>query len=275
MASASIANPNFAQSQTRCVPGGSQQLDPAIVREFIPQVERIARKIHRGLPQHVCVEDLVQDGIVGLLDALSRGVTEDRAFTSYAGIRIMGAIYDSLRAQDGATRNLRAVQRRIRATADEIERRTGMPASAAEIAEATGMSIADVSQSVQAWTEMQLPAFEDEDECGTPIENIADDADLQPEHLAITGEQRQLIRRSLQSLSASESTVLRLYYFEEVSMPEIAERMRLTCSRVSQIHRRALQRLEPKLRALIAPPCSVRRTVSPPQVPSAPTTRMM
>ena len=213
-------------------------------------VERIAF----NLPSHVDREDLFHAGVIGLMEAVRRyDASRHNAFSTYAVLRIRGAIIDELRARDWIPRTSREKTKRHQEAIRELTLRLGRLPSDEELSEALGIALSD------------LPAFERQ----ASLQNVlsldkgSEDADgnVHTEHLEPADpndnndptqalgekEQRELLIDALGNLKEQERLVLKLYYFEGLLMREIAEVLNVTESRVCQIHRRAMPMLRGKL----------------------------
>ena len=232
--------------------------------ELLPLVKRVALQLRSHLPAHVELDDLVGAGTLGLIDAVrkfnpAKGVTIE----SYARYRIRGAILDSLRDQDHASRDTRRKIKKIESAHHKLEFQLGRPASDPEIAEALGMRLgkwyataAELQRLGYNGTGSKVcPEFKhhvDED-------NIADDPSNDPFTLCYRREQREILQRALGSLTARERAIINFYYHEMLTMKEIAARLGIDESRVSQLHSGALARLRTCVQSLIQKPARISR----------------
>jgi RNA polymerase sigma factor for flagellar operon FliA len=219
-----------------------------LVLEQLPQVKFIARRIHERLPQHVPLDDLVHAGIVGLIDAMHKyDANKNVRFASYAKFRIRGAILDSLREMDWSPRDLRRKARKIEQTIQQLQGEMGHAPSEPELAEAMGLSLEafqhllDEIRGLDVGS-LQVESLEDGRETNL-AEMIAGPADLDPLHIFLVRERRQLLAEAISQLPAREQQVLALYYQEELTMKETGEVLGVGESRVSQIHSLAVARL--------------------------------
>jgi RNA polymerase sigma factor FliA len=219
-----------------------------IVFEQMPQVKYIARRIHEHLPQHVPFEDLVNAGIVGLIDALNKFDSEKNVkFASYAKFRIRGAILDSLREMDWSPRDLRRKSRQIDIVMQQLQTELGRTVSAPELAKAMGLSLSEMQRLLNEIRgleigSLQCEAYGDGQETDL-AQNIAGPPDQDPFTLCMTGERKQRLQEAIAQLPEREQQVLMLYYQQELTMREVGELMGVGESRVSQIHTLAVEHL--------------------------------
>lgn len=233
----------------------SRELDAAererLLLEHLPVVRGIARRIHERLPAQVALEDLVQAGVMGLIDALHKyDPAHNAQLGTYARFRIRGAILDSLRAQDWGTRELRRRGRALREAERALEGQLGRAPAAAETAAALGLSL-------EAYHELAARlhglAAEEPDEEGTAIEAAASPAPS-PYELCRQDETRRLLTEMLEELPERERQILSLYYFEELTMKEVGAVLGIGESRISQIHSGLLRQLRERLRQRLGAP---------------------
>lgn len=222
------------------------------VVEHLPLVRSIAVRVYESLPVHVDVDDLVHSGILGLIDAAARFDSEKQvSFRAYAKHRIRGAILDSLRDMDWASRDLRRRHKQLDAVTQEFAAKMERTPSEAEIAEKMGM---DVTRWRQVAVDMQVVGLVSastrpaDDENQTAPEFPATDH-LNPDVLAGRSELRGILSTALRTLPERYQTVIGLYYLGGKTMREIGDRLGINESRVSQIHTAALSRMGVNLQA--------------------------
>jgi len=220
------------------------------VLALLPEVRKIAARIHRRLPQHVVLDDLVQAGTLGLLDAAARfDPGRHMGFRQYARVRISGAIFDSLREQDWASRYMRTRQQKLEAARQELESQLKRAPSTEELADQLGLdlqSFYEFAAAVQDLQQADIP-YEDEQDYVAVVETVADTREHLPDEELLHAEMRELVANEIQQLKPQAARVLHLYYFEEWTMAEIAQLAGVTESRISQIHHHALRQLGRRL----------------------------
>lgn len=232
---------------THTSPGKNRESEAAVMRHA-ELVKRIAYHLVGRLPPSVEVSDLIQAGMLGLLEAASH-FTADRgaSFETYAGIRIRGAMLDALRKLDWAPRS---VHRKARAAAEavrEIEAEFGREARDAEIAEHMGISIEEYHRILKDAACCRLTSLDETDgDDESPVNRMAD---LGPDpfgHIADEGFRRALAG-AIAELPERERLVMSLYYDDELNLKEIGAVLKVTESRVCQLHGQAIVRLKARL----------------------------
>ena len=242
-----------------------------LILDQLPHVYHIANRIHERLPKHVQLEDLVNEGVIGLMGAVSSFDYSKRVqFSTYARFRIRGAILDSLRKMDWASRPLRAKGRKIANAIAELIGVLGRQPSEQEIAEHLGMPIERLQKVVADLDGLTLMGQEsfptyDSSEGEDLIENAPSQTDDDPFTECLRGELRGLLAESISQLTEREQLLLSLYYREELTMREVAQVIGVRQSRASQIHSMVLLKLRASL-ALSQTPHSVPISLQPTQV---------
>lgn len=229
----------------------TQQLANQIcVEDYAPLVKRIAYHMMVRMPACVQVDDLIQAGMIGLLEAVQKyDASRGASFETYAGIRIRGAIVDEMRRGDWAPRsvhrNARAISRAIHA----VEARVGRDAQDSEIAEELDVSLTDYHAMLQDANSSRL--FSYEETFGEEDSNIDASESSSAFASPLEGLQRDALKKSLaqaiMQLPERERLVLALYYDEELNLKEIGQVLGVSESRVSQIHSQAAMRLRTRL----------------------------
>lgn len=217
-----------------------------LVQRFVPLVKRIAYHLMARLPSSVQFDDLVQNGMIGLLDAIGRFQEGFGAqFETYATQRIRGAMLDGLRENDWLPRQLRRELRRIEAALTQLEHAYGRIPSEKELADSLGMTLAEYQKTLQEARGHQLLYFEDftgEDDEDF-LERHFTDNDADPARLFEDQDLRQCLAKAIEQLPEREKLVMALYYEQELNLREIGEIMDVTESRVCQLHSQAIMRL--------------------------------
>lgn len=233
------------------------QLDrDQLVNHFAPLVKRIAFHLMARLPSSVHVDDLVQNGMIGLLDAISRFETGHGAqFETYAVQRIRGAMLDGLRENDWLPRGLRRDMRRIEQTIARLEQENGRHPTEIELAEALGMGLAEYQRTLQEARGHQILYFEDFNGEGDEdfLERHFTDDDANPLKQLEESNLRQQLAEAIGDLPEREKLMMALYYEQDLNLREIGEVMGVTESRVCQLHSQAVARLRSRIVGLISP----------------------
>ncbi|SDI05536.1 RNA polymerase sigma factor FliA [Propionivibrio dicarboxylicus] len=221
-----------------------------LVQRFAPLVKRIAYHLMARLPASIQVDDLIQNGMMGLLDAIGRFESGMGAqFETYATQRIRGAMLDGLRDNDWLPRNLRRDFRRIESAIAKLEQENGRPPSENELAAALGMSLAEYQKMLQDARGHQLVSFEDlvEDGDDDYLERHLADPSREPSRLLEEEGLHRLLVEGIEMLPERERLMMALYYEQDLNLREIGEVMGVTESRVCQLHSQAVARLRVRI----------------------------
>ncbi|WP_300330953.1 RNA polymerase sigma factor FliA [Accumulibacter sp.] len=221
-----------------------------LVERYAPLVKRIASHLMARLPASVQVDDLIQNGMLGLLDALGRFEPGMGAqFEAYAAQRIRGAMLDGLRDNDWLPRSLRRDCRRIEVAIADLEQEHGRPPTEKELADALGMPIGEYQKMLQDARCHQLVYLED-----MVAENGEDfldrhlvDEGSDPSKLFEDESLRQALVQAIEGLPEREKLMMGLYYEQDLNLREIGEVMGVSESRVCQLHSQAVMRLRARL----------------------------
>lgn len=220
----------------------------ALLERYSPLVKRIAHHLLARLPASVQLDDLIQAGVIGLLEA-SRNYDAGKgaSFETYAGIRIRGSMIDEVRRGDWAPRSVHRNARKVQEAMTRLRKRLGRDAGDQEVAAELGMSLAEYHAIAQDAVCSKLFSYDD----------LGGDDDSPDEHLPggelspAEGVQRDALRRQLAAAIAQlperERLVLSLYYDEELNLKEIGLVLGVSESRISQIHSQAALRLRSRL----------------------------
>jgi RNA polymerase sigma factor for flagellar operon FliA len=217
-----------------------------VVQNYFNLVQAIARKIKRRLPAHVDIDDLVQTGVIGLLEA-SRRYDVSRAvdFSTYANSRITGAILDELRKSDTCSRHDRKKAREAENAKIHLRALAGEEPSREQIAEAVGVGLAEYERILQRLeSSKQTPTYCNEEEPTTSDEmSELPSKDESPYDTCTRKEDFKFLKAQISQLKPKQQEVLRLYYFEEMGLKQIGERMGVGEARICQIHKQAVAEL--------------------------------
>ena len=218
-----------------------------VVLEHLPLVKAIAVRVHENLPVHVDLDDLVHAGILGLFDAASKFNPDKQVvFSSYAKHRIKGAILDSLRQLDWASRDMRRRHKQVEAATRDLAAELKRNPTEAEVAHKLGMD-------VDRWRTMMLDlrnvglisastrGNENED---LPAPDFPSKAETHPDSICARHQLRSVLGVAIKTLPERYQKVVTLYYSNEMTMKEIGGILGINESRVSQIHKAALEKME-------------------------------
>lgn len=218
-----------------------------LISDHVDLVKRIAYRLHSRLPDCVQMEDLIQAGMLGLLEAQERFRSEEGAsFATFAGIRIRGAMLDEIRRGDWAPRSLHRATRAIQEARQRIEHRAGRPASESELAAEMGLSLAEYRKTLSDAANAHLASL-DEDEHEVSAQDIPATADNRPAELVEQADLCAAVAAASEGLPDRERRLMTWYYDEDLNLREIAERLGVSESRACQLHGRAIERVREKL----------------------------
>lgn len=243
----STGNSTALKSANTKVDVSLEDLD-VIVDRYTPLVKRIAHHLLLRMPASVQIDDLIQSGMIGLLEAARKyDVSKGASFETYAGIRIRGSMLDEVRKGDWAPRSVHRKSRKVAEAIKAIEARTGQDAKDKEIAAELEIDLNAYYAILQDATGSRLFSFDDIMEGDDSAIELAAGELPGP----CDGLQRDSFRTHLSNaingLPARERLVLALYYDEELNLKEIGEVIGVSESRVSQIHSQAAMRLRSRL----------------------------
>jgi RNA polymerase sigma factor for flagellar operon FliA len=233
-----------------------------LVRQYAQLVKRLAYQLMARLPASVQVDDLIQNGMMGLLDAIARFEEGLGAqFETYAVQRIRGAMLDGLRENDWLPRGVRREMRRVEEAIHLLEHQLGRPPGEAELAGALGMPLADYQRLLQEARGHQLIYLEDLSQEGEEsyLERHETLATVDPLSILEDEDVRRALLRGIEALPEREKLVMAMYYDEDLNLKEIGEVLGVTESRVCQLHSQAVARLRVALRMGTQPPVAKRR----------------
>ncbi|WP_144984137.1 RNA polymerase sigma factor FliA [Halomonas sp. C22] len=218
-----------------------------LLTQYMPLVRRQALTLQVRLPASIELDDLIQAGMVGLLEALGRfDAAQGATFATFASQRIRGAMMDELRTRDWLPRSVRRSARAVDETVRRLEQMLGRPPEEVEIARELEMPLSDYQQLLNDTNSGQLLPFEelvadggepagDEGSANRPFEQLLDE------------QQRHTLIEAIEALPEREKLLMALYYQEEMNLKEVGAVLGVTESRVSQLHSQAVSRLRARL----------------------------
>ena len=224
----------------------------AQLKQYAPLVKRLAHHLLAKLPANVEYDDMVQAGMIGLMDAIGRyEVDQGTQFETYANQRIRGAMLDELRSNDWLPRSVRKNQRAIESAMSKLEHRLGRAASDGEIAKEMGIPLLQYQELLQDAKGSQLFYFEDysdDNDGGTYLDRHAPDTGSDPSAVLCDKRFRTELVKHIDALPEREKQLMGLYYEQDLNFREIAAVMGVTESRICQLHTQAVTRLRSKLK---------------------------
>ena len=226
-----------------------------LLADYLPLVKNVAGRLAAGFPKSVELNDLVNTGVIGLIEAFNnfdpkRGVK----FETFAVPRIRGAILDELRALDWVPRSTRAKARSIEKAVNKLENQLGRGPSETELAKTLQISMEDLHYALKDVSVTSLLSLdelicrEDDNRQVPRIETVENTTTVDVLDDMEKTELRVFLIHAISNLSEQERLVVSLYYYEELTLKEIGEIMLISESRVSQIHTRAVTRLRAMIR---------------------------
>ena len=224
----------------------------ALLKQYSPLVRRLAHQMIAKLPANVELDDLVQVGMIGLHDALGRFDTgQGVQFETFATQRIRGAMLDELRGSDWMSRGNRRQQREIEAAVHRLEQRLGRPPQEGEIAKEMGLEIGDYRDLLTKVRGTQLVYLEDmsgDDESDDYLDRHVAQDEANPLAQLQDHRMREALVKAIKNLPEREQYVMSMYYEHDMNLKEIAAVLKVTESRVCQLHSQSIARLRAKLR---------------------------
>jgi RNA polymerase sigma factor for flagellar operon FliA len=230
--------------------------DPAyrdqLITEYLPYVKRIVHRIAVHLPSTIDIDDLMNVGVIGLIQAVDRyDPGRDNKFMTYAVFRIKGAVLSELRSRDFLSRSNRRKIRDLEKACFKLEQKLGREVDDVEVASELGVDVEQVYRTKQmssisfiSFEELGYSSRDEKEKLLSYLVNTNDDAWT----LTRLKELKEALARAIEQLPEKEKLVISLYYLEELTMKEAGKVLNITESRVSQIHSQAILRLRAKLK---------------------------
>ena len=218
-----------------------------LLTQYMPLVRRQALTLQVRLPASIELDDLIQAGMVGLLEALGRfDAAQGATFATFASQRIRGAMMDELRTRDWLPRSVRRSARAVDDAVRRLEQQLGRPPEEGEIARELEMPLSEYQQLLNDTNSGQLLPFEELVADGG--EPAGDDAQHRPFDQLLDEQQRHTLIEAIEALPEREKLLMALYYQEEMNLKEVGAVLGVTESRVSQLHSQAVSRVRARLR---------------------------
>ncbi len=230
------------------------QLDRnALIRQYQPLVRKLAHHMMAKLPANVQVDDLIQVGLMGLSEALTRfEATQGVQFETFATQRIRGAMLDELRENDWVSRGVRKSQKEIEVSMRKLEHQLGRSPMESEIAKDLGMTLSDYQTLLGKVRGTQLVYLEDmthnQDDDDSFLDRHLGDPDADPLNVLRNQRLRSALVAAIKNLPEREQYIMSMYYEQDMNLKEIAAVLDVTESRVCQLHSQSIARLRAKMR---------------------------
>ncbi len=228
-----------------------------MIKEFAPLIKFVATKISMRLPSNIEIDDLISSGVIGLMDAIEKyDPSRDNKFKTYAEFRIRGSILDELRSQDWVPRSVRDKAKMLDRTVAALESELGRYPHEEEVAEKMKISMDDYYGLVNQVRPVSMLNIDESAAFSTvdkkTILNILDGKRFNnPFKLVNNKSVKNVIIQAINELPEKQRLVLSLYYYEDLNLKEIGKVLKVTESRVSQLHAQAVQKLRLKLSSMV------------------------
>lgn len=241
-----------AQTTLKSIDKNGSSYRDQLITEYLPYVKRIVHRIAVHLPSTIDIDDLMNVGVIGLIQAVDRyDPSRDNKFMTYAVFRIKGAVLSELRSRDFLSRSNRRKIRDLETACLKLEQKLGREVDDEEVAKDLGIGVEQVYKTKQmssiSFISFEELGFSSRDEKEKLLNYLVDNDD---DALTLTRlkELKEAVARAIEQLPEKEKLVISLYYLEELTMKEAGKVLDITESRVSQIHSQAILRLRAKLK---------------------------
>ncbi|WP_425452299.1 FliA/WhiG family RNA polymerase sigma factor [Paenibacillus sambharensis] len=223
------------------------QAKKQLIEHYLPLVDYVTNRMAIGLPKNVSRDDLASNGVMGLIDAIEKfDYQRGLQFETYASWRIRGAMIDGLRQGDWVPRSVREKAKRIEEAYQHLEQEYLRTVSDKEISSYLNVSEREFQTMLQDIAVTTVCSLEDpirEEESETRLSMLIDEKAKNPDHKVQEFFLKETLVKGIERLTEKERIVVSLFYYEELSLSEIAEVMQLSPSRISQLHSKAILRL--------------------------------
>jgi RNA polymerase sigma factor for flagellar operon FliA len=223
----------------------SRERRDQIVLDHLPLVKAIAIRVHENLPVHVDLDDLIHAGVLGLFDAVAKyDSAKNVAFHCYAKHRVKGAILDSLRQMDWASRDLRKRQKQVDSVTRDLSAQFGRAPTESEVAAEMGLPMERWHRMlIELRTVGVVSGSTGPDQDRDRTQEFAAAPDFRPDRMCEQDQLKETLARAIGTLPARYQKVVFLYYTNDLTMREIGEMLGVNESRISQIHKTALRKM--------------------------------
>ncbi|MFD0587559.1 FliA/WhiG family RNA polymerase sigma factor [Paenibacillus sp. GCM10027627] len=226
---------------------GDLEAKKSLIENYLPLVDYVTNRMAIGLPKNVIKDDLASNGVMGLIDAIEKfDYLRGLQFETYASWRIRGSIIDGLRQGDWVPRSVREKAKRVEDAYQILEQQYMRSVTDAEVSSYLQVSEKEFTTMLQDISVATICSLEDpirEEESETRMSLLVDDKAKNPDHKVHEFYLKESLVKGIERLTEKERTVVSLFYYEELSLSEIAEVMSLSPSRISQLHSKAILRL--------------------------------
>ena len=218
-----------------------------LIETYMKLIDYVVNRVAIGLPKSLSKDDLASFGVMGLIDAIDKfDYVRGLQFETYASWRIRGAIIDGLRQGDWVPRSVREKAKRLEDAYQKLEQQYLRSVTDQEVMDYLKVDEREYQQMLQDVSVTTVFSLEDplkDDEAETRMSVLVDDKAKNPEKKVDEIYQKESLAKAIERLTDKERTVVSLFYYEELTLSEIAEVMSLTPSRISQLHSKAMLRL--------------------------------
>lgn len=226
---------------------GDIEAKKRLIEQYLPLVDYVTNRMAIGLPKNVSKDDLASNGVMGLIDAIEKfDYCRGLQFETYASWRIRGSIIDGLRQGDWVPRSIREKAKKIEEAYQKLEQQYSRSVTDVEISNYLEVSEKEFTTMLHEIAITTVCSLEDpirEEESETRLSLLVDERAKNPDHKVHEFYLKDSLTSGIEKLTEKERTVVSLFYFEELSLSEIAEVMSLSPSRISQLHSKAILRL--------------------------------
>lgn len=226
------------------------KLREQIIVEYVSLVKLVAGRLNMYLGYTVEYDDLVSYGIFGLIDAIDKfDFDKNIKFETYASLRIRGSILDQIRKLDWIPRSVRQKQKQIDAAITALEKEKGVGVTDQDIADKLGITIEEYRNWESLSNVSNIASLDEFIEQGTDggVKEFRNTTYLEPEECIDNNEVKQMIMDALELLTEKEKKVVLLYYYEDLTLKEVAKILEVSESRISQLHSKALEKMKKHL----------------------------